>query len=1563
MLKQIIYFKEALVMKRVLALVLCLLLSLGMIALVACDEGNEGTNSGNNNNQGSHVHTYKTDAEWTKDASGHWYEATCACVDAPLRKLQHTDKNKDAICDVCEFEYDHEHTYSEDWTADCTNHWYAADCGCIIEGTELAAHEDKTGDGECDACGYVIEDLHNHYYSADWTHDAEYHWHAALCEHGVEVADRAAHEINDAGYCTVCNAKIREIDKTNLQAILAAAVASNDKVVTGDVKLQEIVYDGSEQNGTLTLLDSGETGAFFVLGNGESYYFLKNFDGNGNLIGGEQQWYETLDNGNIFAIKMNVNSYDLELIDGDPAKLSGYTYLPGSILAAGYDDTNTLAQTLANFYDLMKNGENVSDATENYDAETGKYSFSFTYFTVNELTSGGEVYDIQLALYETEIEFTIDKNFVINLANFQVKVYNYYDEGKAENDLTYDKETNTMSKTASANPSYYIYTVHQTSGERTFTSPYPKESLIPIGFDFFYVTSHEFPQAFEWVIHSEELIGDTLTLQSGTYAYFHLGNPVPSITSFDFIDTSDFTFSFVNNDPDSTHNAWYMTPGSTDATINGYSSYINCLKLKMRDAGEYTVTIGFGDLVKTFTLIITAEPETEITYNDNQISVTLTDFHTYDNDEQAFVFTATEEGNYTFAVPGGLGARIDGQDTPKVDYYSTSGGSFTVGLNAGESVKIYFAASEYKTFYVDVTYAYADIPDPEIPEEPEEPTEINVIGTYTGSGITVVIDETKVTYTTSKYTSSYDYELIDGAVVIYNSYTGQPWASNMIAVNITAGKVTSVVYNGNSYTVEKEGGEEEEPSYDYNTTIVAGPNTLYFSSTEIDNDSAVRPVLITEAGKYSFSAGSLFIQSVTDAAGNVYPKNDDYTISLLPGEYYANFAMLSMFGVSADTPQTLNLENKGAIGGGSEDDGEDEEADELKASLHLFMPNNGTYDFMFVTVGDQYLVNIYDSTYDMYFTYELEDNDDGSYNMTVTYYERDGWTYDETFATTVEATVFVLYYDGVEWSMDGAGSGEVETDPVIEAVLGTYEIDGYTVMIYNTYSEDGYLANVYGEGYDLYFTFEVTDNFDGTYTIVLTYLSRPDSETGTEYVDEILALDIVIDTSSTGAVEGSSEKPYEITEPGDFYAFFPEGYTPIWFAYTVAQNGYVTISTEYANPWFQYGTNIDSVANNQGPDGIAQSVTIYALAGQTIYISVGDYDFVEAEIEFSVAFEAFESDSIENVVGTWTGAETNMWGGSVNYTFTINADGTGTGSCDMGYYVENYEITFVLVDGNTVTIYVVTTGEWGGAQAQFVFEYDSETKTLVGATFTLATEGSTVEPEQPEEPTPEEPTPEEPGETAGSGTSTDPYIITIPGEITFEGKHDAYIQFTATEAGTYVLTYPSGCYVTGMPGAAVKDSANCTYTFDMAAGETLKVNPWNNPSSGSFTYTIAKVEITTPDPEEPGEPGQGEATGAVTYVGNNGSRGMRVVIDVAADTMVITRAASGSLDNFEGGTTYTFSYSATLALANANGGTISGTVMDANGSTTAIMNLAFNADGEVVSLAWNGANYTNYVKQ
>ena len=204
------------------------------------------------------------------------------------------------------------------------------------------------------------------------------------------------------------------------------------------------------------------------------------------------------------------------------------------------------------------------------------------------------------------------------------------------------------------------------------------------------------------------------------------------------------------------------------------------------------------------------------------------------------------------------------------------------------------------------------------------------------------------------------------------------------------------------------------------------------------------------------------------------------------------------------------------------------------------------------------------------------------------------------------------------------------------------------------------------------------------------------------------------------SADGSRDYPYTGEFDTDYTVSFPGGYTGIYYTFTVTENGYVTVSSTYeGTPWLQIGTVADDLTSNligEDPETYesiySSSVTIYALAGQTVYVAIGDYDFEEGNVPFKVTFEAFESDPIDSFVGTWTGEQI-VWGTPNPFSMTINADGTGTVTyTDWGEEIVT-NITFILVDGTSVTIKAEDAYE---NVTTYSFTYDSEAGTLVDAT-------------------------------------------------------------------------------------------------------------------------------------------------------------------------------------------------------------------------------------------------------
>ena len=118
----------------------------------------------------------------------------------------------------------------------------------------------------------------------------------------------------------------------------------------------------------------------------------------------------------------------------------------------------------------------------------------------------------------------------------------------------------------------------------------------------------------------------------------------------------------------------------------------------------------------------------------NEIKAETTDTYTW---VDKVTFTAEGEGNYTFTLPAGLGAwEVNACDNytaaPYVDYYENAeGASFTVGLEAGETLEFYIAALTKDTWFIEWTYEACDVEDKEEPGQGGETSSTLVVGVNT----------------------------------------------------------------------------------------------------------------------------------------------------------------------------------------------------------------------------------------------------------------------------------------------------------------------------------------------------------------------------------------------------------------------------------------------------------------------------------------------------------------------------------------------------------------------------------------------------------------------------------------------------------------------------------------------------------------------------------------------------------------------------------------------------------------------------------------------------------------
>lgn len=140
-----------------------------------------------------HEHSYSN--EWSADETYHWRNPTCDDTDEPADKNIHNFVND--VCTRCGYEKTHTHTFSNKWTYDETNHWHKATCGHDNEISDKAEHDLKNG--LCTVCDYDAS--HMHTFSDKWSHDEDYHWHEATCGDTDEVRNKESHSFSTDGVC------------------------------------------------------------------------------------------------------------------------------------------------------------------------------------------------------------------------------------------------------------------------------------------------------------------------------------------------------------------------------------------------------------------------------------------------------------------------------------------------------------------------------------------------------------------------------------------------------------------------------------------------------------------------------------------------------------------------------------------------------------------------------------------------------------------------------------------------------------------------------------------------------------------------------------------------------------------------------------------------------------------------------------------------------------------------------------------------------------------------------------------------------------------------------------------------------------------------------------------------------------------------------------------------------------------------------------------------------------------------------------------------------------------
>lgn len=648
-----------------------------------------------------HEHTYG--GEWKSDESHHWKAATCSHSDVKGEIAAHTDDNYDYVCDVCKshvhaYNADGiclvcnpqpedelcEHTYSELWSTNLTEHWHAATCEHAELRYEVDSHTDSDENGYCDVCAYELG--HEHIYDDEWTYNSTHHWRDAICSHTSEKLDLATHTdsdkdgkcdacpahvhcVNVYGVCTVCGAQVTLPDTTSLQYAISVLLDNAGKVNGGAIDYGNVCTEVEANGSHLTARSSKNVE--YLYGDDAAWYKISTSSSiNGNFSSDMQEsWYERAGNG-VFGVYQNVYSdgrrSELMLDAAAERKLDGY-YFSVSTLASAYSPENLIDV-------LYKLSESASAMNFVSSYNGGVYAFSYGFLAVNYDTGLGE--EPHADFYEIFVSFTLSDLGNLSALDVECHCYtnsiSYDDPVKTElnNDYVYDRYTNTIQMKDNAIADVYSFHVTQTVGARTFTSPYPKSQFIPEDFDVFTNSAC-----------TSKLVGE-YKAAVGKVFYLYVGNFTPEGTSISYI-ASSFSVSC-----DSANVVCFSNPITASVIVNA------------KTAGTYTIVITAGDIVKEVTVVATVQS----TYNppENSIGKYVTEANVYTE----VYFTPDVSGKYTFTVPMSVGVAemVDGELVEIVNMLSNATGTkYTADLTANVTYVVYIMADSERNVYLQYT--------------------------------------------------------------------------------------------------------------------------------------------------------------------------------------------------------------------------------------------------------------------------------------------------------------------------------------------------------------------------------------------------------------------------------------------------------------------------------------------------------------------------------------------------------------------------------------------------------------------------------------------------------------------------------------------------------------------------------------------------------------------------------------------------------------------------------------------------------------------------------------------
>ena len=555
-------------MKKSFLLIMCLLLAL---AVVACGN-NEGktddttaadtttaveTPAESESSEDTTVATTGSETT-TSDAEGN-------TSDAETSTTAGSEESSEAKTELVT---DHVHTFSNDWSADDDAHWHAATCEHGIEVADKAAHVDADEDGECDVCEYDLTCEHE--LSDEVVGIAAGHYNVPDCDHDYLILNLTAHTGTEDGVCDVCEYSFDDLIDEITSTDAANRVNGGTISYQGKYEKRDVTYN----------LGFG----FLYMDENAEYSY------DPGVIENNKHSVHAFNNGNVFYLKESNGMVSREdyMITADNVK--GYKFSSDMYFYLYLDDTDPCG---------------VEDLVY------AMYTFAKTNFANTLTTTWGETNTISFMAADDysakvfTIDFVISANGVITTLNFKAEQYTgYISTEQLENggiildwegnpdvdengnptvpDYTMDDNGNVTFLDGATVDTTTTFTVTQTEGSReNIKTTYDLDAMLLNSYD---------------LTKDDAVVGETLNVSVGENVNLAFSNMNPTTAN---LELDRLTAAVVDE------------TGAETWNVSAYA-FADYLQLTAYQPGNYVLTLTSLNTSKTVKLVVTKPETTEI---------------------------------------------------------------------------------------------------------------------------------------------------------------------------------------------------------------------------------------------------------------------------------------------------------------------------------------------------------------------------------------------------------------------------------------------------------------------------------------------------------------------------------------------------------------------------------------------------------------------------------------------------------------------------------------------------------------------------------------------------------------------------------------------------------------------------------------------------------------------------------------------------------------------------------------------------------------------------------------